>query len=189
MPGEGAYKAIEGADLAAQASLSSPPAKRQKLSHLEAMGHTLWQMRESGDFTIQCGGAALRAHRCILEAASPTFAAMFSNQMLEVQTSVLKIEDADEIDVESFLHFMYTGELESSANDCAVLRIADKYGMDSLVAACCERIVEKLSVATVTDSVRALRRAEGNPMAEAFKIVSAKIGKDPKMRNAVLKEL
>jgi speckle-type POZ protein len=64
-------------------------------------------------FIVQGDELDFRAHRCILAARSPVFAAMFSNRMAEVSSStdgitLVHIDDITRPVFEALLRFIYT---------------------------------------------------------------------------------
>lgn len=165
-------------------------AKKIKALHLESLSRHLFDSRDDGgDFTITCGSKELKAHRSILAAASPVFQAMISSDMVEGRTLSLVMTDADERDVLALLRFIYTGELGDDTNYCAVLRLADKYNVETLIQLCCTRISTVFNSSTAVEIVRTLRASQNQFMVATFEVISEKIGQDPKLCAAVLRQL
>ena len=79
---------------------------------------------------------SLFAHRFILYARSPVFAAMFTTDMIESQTGRVEIYDADFHLFYHFLKFIYTGKLDISARNLHLLALADKYQIETLREMC-----------------------------------------------------
>ena len=87
----------------------------------------LWRSREDGDFVFNVCGGTLRAHGCILSAASPVFKAMLSSGMSEGLTSSMTVE-ADPAELQAMLRFIYLGELDATGQQLpGVLELAHKY--------------------------------------------------------------
>ena len=59
------------------------------------------------DVEIVVSGHQFKAHKAILAARSPVFAAMFDNQMKESQQNRVEINDIDEEVFEKVLRFIY----------------------------------------------------------------------------------
>ncbi|GBM15931.1 Speckle-type POZ protein-like B [Araneus ventricosus] len=90
------------------------------------------------DVTLKCGGASIRAHKCILSARSPVFAAMFAHPMKENLTNEVDITDIDEPILRAMLTYIYTGKT-SDLTSCAaadLLSAADKYQLQDLKTVC-----------------------------------------------------
>jgi speckle-type POZ protein len=76
------------------------------------------------------------AHKVVVSARSPVFAAMFNNDMLESKTNQVKIDDVDPLCFERFLEFIYTGKINGAADDENLMKVADKYQIDTLKNVC-----------------------------------------------------
>jgi speckle-type POZ protein len=73
------------------------------------------------------------AHKLILAARSPVFAAMFSNYTLENTTNVIEINDLCPETIQSMLEYIYTGKVNDIKNSTVELyRCADKYQLEDL---------------------------------------------------------
>jgi hypothetical protein len=66
--------------------------------------------RVRSDVTLVVEGQEIFAHRLILAARSPVFAAMFSHKMVESRENVVRLEDISEPVFRQLLKFMYTGQ-------------------------------------------------------------------------------
>ena len=66
------------------------------------------------DVEFLVGEEAFGAHRSLLSARSPVFAAMFASGMKEAETGQVRIEDVDPTTFQQFLKFLYTGMVEPS---------------------------------------------------------------------------
>ncbi|GIY40626.1 speckle-type POZ protein-like B [Caerostris extrusa] len=86
------------------------------------------------DVNLKCGSVTVPAHKNILAARSPVFAAMFATEMRENLTNVVDITDLEVSALRNMLTFMYSGRIENltaaSAGD--LLFAADKYQLQGL---------------------------------------------------------
>ncbi|GBM50661.1 Speckle-type POZ protein-like B [Araneus ventricosus] len=103
------------------------------------------------DVTLKCGGISIPAHKIILSARSPVFAAMFANPMKESRENEVDITDIDESVLRALLMFMYTGKTSdltvSSAAD--LFFGADKYQLPGLKTACSYFLKDSVSPQSV----------------------------------------
>ncbi|KAL1440851.1 hypothetical protein MTO96_009149 [Rhipicephalus appendiculatus] len=108
----------------------------------------LGDLLESGrfsDIVLSANGRQFQAHKAILSARSPVFAAMFQHKMKE--ESQVEIADMDPYVLHELLRFIYTGQapnLENMAD--ALIAAADKYALERLKTMCEEALCMKLSV-------------------------------------------
>ena len=96
----------------------------------------LWAAAVNGKMTdveFLVGEEAFGAHRSLLSARSPVFAAMFASGMKEAETGKVRIEDVDARTFQNLLKFLYTGTLGTSAIDKELFRMADKYQVETLI--------------------------------------------------------
>merc|ERR1711879_657598 len=101
----------------------------------------LWDTRAHGDATITCEGQTFTVHRGILSAASPVFAACFRNDMVEGISANIEIRDSQAEAVEAMLRYIYTSNIDSSTAP-AVLLLAHRYQIETLVGRCAEVLLE-----------------------------------------------
>ncbi|GIY69858.1 TD and POZ domain-containing protein 3 [Caerostris darwini] len=103
------------------------------------------------DVNLKCGSVTVPAHKSILAARSPVFAAMFATEMRENLTNVVDITDLDVSALRNMLTFMYSGRIENltaaSAGD--LLFAADKYQLQGLKTMCSDFLKSKLSLQNV----------------------------------------
>ncbi|GIY22882.1 TD and POZ domain-containing protein 3 [Caerostris darwini] len=103
------------------------------------------------DVNLECGSLIVPAHKSILAARSPVFAAMFATEMRENLTNVVDITDMDVCALRNMLTFMYSGRIENltiaSAGD--LLFAADKYQLQGLKTICRDFLKSKLSLQNV----------------------------------------
>lgn len=125
--------------------------------------------KESCDTTLNVQDKEYKAHRAVLIARSPVFAAMFLHETLEKQTGVVTISDCDPDSFEGFLEFLYTGKFEEPSTRSALYlyETSDKYEVQELKAFCVEYLMENLSVENVCDVVILADKYE------EFKLLSA----------------
>ena len=87
------------------------------------MGDQLWaaaKEKQFTDFEFLVGDRVFPAHKGIVAARSPVFAAMFKADMKESRTQQVVIEDIESSIFEEFLYFLYTGQLKRSAADVII---------------------------------------------------------------------
>lgn len=88
------------------------------------------------DVEFSVGDESLGAHRFLLSALSPVFAAMFQSGMEEALTGKVRIGDVDPGTFNHFLKFLYTGRIEAAAKKEELLAVADKYQVETLAQLC-----------------------------------------------------
>jgi len=88
------------------------------------------------DVEFLVGEMSFGAHRSLLSARSPVFAAMFASGMEEDATGQVIIKDVDPTTFQHFLKFLYTGMFEPSPLDRELFTVADKYGVETLMDLC-----------------------------------------------------
>jgi len=101
--------------------------------------HQLWaaavdQILTDVEFLI--ADESISAHRSLLSARSPVFAAMFSARMEEARTGQVCINDVDPDSFRHFLQFLYTGNLVAIADKAKIFAVADKYQVETLMGLC-----------------------------------------------------
>ncbi|KAG5452460.1 Protein roadkill [Clonorchis sinensis] len=92
------------------------------------------------------------AHKAILAARSPVFAAMFEHGMEESRANRVEITDMEPDTLAEVLRYIYTGQvvgMDKLAHD--LLAAADKYQLERLKTMCEEALVESLSVENCCD--------------------------------------
>jgi len=92
--------------------------------------------RKMTDVEMLVGEESFGAHRSLLSARSPVFAAMFASGMKEAETGQIRIEDVDHETFKHFLKFLYTGMFGPSSMDRELFKIADKYRVETLMELC-----------------------------------------------------
>ena len=77
--------------------------------------------------------STFNAHKLILAARSPVFAAMFSSHNLENTKNIIEINDLRPETIRSMLEYIYTGKVNDIKNSTVELyRCADKYQLEDL---------------------------------------------------------
>lgn len=108
---------------------------------------------ENSDVTLKIDDETISAHKAILAARSPVFAAMFENEMSEKKTGIVNISDCDLEPFNVFLVYIYTGEAEfSKCNVFHLYKIADKYDVSELMMMCIDFMIRNLSIENVCET-------------------------------------
>ena len=126
-------------------------------SHSPSLNHQGELMKDFGDLfedarhsdvTINVAGQQFRAHKVLLAARSPVFAAMFEHPVKENMTGIVNISDI-EVDVfQELLHYIYTGQVTSKRMDevaAGLFAAADKYLLTNLKKACGDHLIKQIS--------------------------------------------
>ncbi|XP_065076413.1 speckle-type POZ protein B-like [Ochlerotatus camptorhynchus] len=101
------------------------------------------------DITLAFEGHTIKAHKAILAARSPVFAAMFSTDMEESRQNQVTITDMEYEVAQQLLQFIYTGKTDISPGTVDQLLVAaDKYGLSRLKAQCEQTIFNTLAIPT-----------------------------------------
>lgn len=113
---------------------------------------SLFESQRFSDVTLSVAGREFQAHKAILAARSPVFAAMFAHEMEERKHNRVEIQDVDHEVLREMLRFIYTGKatnLEKMADD--LLAAADKYALERLKVMCEEALCVNLSTENAAD--------------------------------------
>ncbi|XP_065205327.1 speckle-type POZ protein-like [Planococcus citri] len=107
----------------------------------------LLEHRKLADVILSVNGQEFPAHKNILTARSPVFAAMFAHNAKENKENRVCIDDMNEKVVGDMLRFIYTGKCENLRELATGLLVAaDKYDLDRLKMICANELYETLSV-------------------------------------------
>ena len=112
----------------------------------------LFDNQKFSDVTLSVNGTEFQAHKNILAARSPVFAAMFEHDMEEKQSGKVEIHDFDGDVIKEMLLFIYTGKvlnLDKMADE--LLAAADKYQLDRLKAMCEKTLLNNLSIENASE--------------------------------------
>ena len=115
-------------------------------SHAANLLEKMVEFRHSGaltDVNLLVDGCTFEAHRLVLAAASPYFAAMFASGMTEAGQMKVEMEGVDYVAMEMLLNYVYTAEVvldESTVQ--SVLSAARMLQMDVIVEQCSRFIAD-----------------------------------------------
>jgi speckle-type POZ protein len=98
------------------------------------------------DIVFSIGNERIAAHKTILAARSPVFAAMFEHDMREKKNSQVDVADITPNAFKRLLHFIYTGECEVRSLTEEIFFAADKYDVKDLKQICQIEMRKKLDV-------------------------------------------
>jgi hypothetical protein len=107
----------------------------------------LWSSNSFSDFTIVAGLKKFPVHKTILSVRSSVLAAAIEGDFKEKETGELSMDDFDETVVETFLRYLYTGEVDNEGCAKKVFVLADKYDVEDL-----KLITQKLILGELNES-------------------------------------
>lgn len=110
----------------------------------------IWLKIEKDDVVdIVIGTGQVKAHKSILAARSPVFAAMLQHDTKEKCTNTIIVEDIDVSTFQMMLKFIYSNNLErgdwSANNAYNLLPVADKYMLHELKEKCEQLLINHVS--------------------------------------------
>lgn len=154
--------------------------------HSQRITQNLWKDKRFTDVEVVCGSERFAAHRAVLAAASPVFAAMLSTDMRESQSQEIHILDADERAVQDTLEYIYTGAVGEHAGFGMVV-LGHKYDIPGLVAYAAPVALGNLTPHNVITEVRTLRPFAGEAqLGLVFEALGNKVHEDAKLFRAML---
>ena len=107
------------------------------------------------DITFVIAGKEIRAHKFILAARSPVFAAMFQNESKEAALSRFSIPDMEPDIFEALLSFLYTDQVDLTFKMSKSLLTASKHYQLDLLGWHCERfLAQELSIENCCDLLK-----------------------------------
>ncbi|KAG1682116.1 Protein roadkill [Nymphon striatum] len=112
----------------------------------------LFESQKFSDVTLCVNEREFQAHKAILAARSPVYAAMFEHEMEERKQNRVEITDVDHEVMKEMLRFIYTGKapnLDKMADD--LLAAADKYALDRLKVMCEEALCSNMTIDTAAE--------------------------------------
>ncbi|CAL1267982.1 unnamed protein product [Larinioides sclopetarius] len=103
------------------------------------------------DVNLGCGNDVFSAHKSILCARSPVFAAMFTTKMKETLRNEVDISDISSQVLKIMLTYIYTGKTGKLSVQSAgeLLFAADKYQLQDLKRVCCDYLKSCISFENV----------------------------------------
>ncbi len=108
----------------------------------------LFESMKFSDVTLSVGGLQFRAHKSILSARSPVFAAMFEHPTKEKLTDFVDIPDTETEAFQEVLRYIYTGRVSSTRMEempDRLMAAADKYLLVKLKQECENHLINKVS--------------------------------------------
>lgn len=122
-------------------------------------------------------GREIPAHKNILAAKSPAFAAMFEHEMMEKKRNVVEIPDVDHDVLREMLRFVYSGRVECVESLAGELIVAaDKYRIEGLKTICERVLADNITVENVVQIlVVADRHSVGHLKSRAINFIKAHI--------------
>ncbi|GIY81800.1 protein roadkill [Caerostris extrusa] len=106
------------------------------------------------DMSVVCGSVAIPAHKAVLCARSPVFAAMLTAQMKENAQGRVNITDVEEPILRAMLVHIYTGKTAdlNVASAGGLLFAADKYQLEDLKRVCSHYLKENMTLENVLNT-------------------------------------
>lgn len=169
---------------------SSPP--RDRFVPGTLMGQ-LWASRaSSGDVRLLPRGSnGVMAHACILEAASPVFAAALQSGMKESAIREIAIPDTDEGVVIGVLQILYTNDMPGDLEMLSALAFIHKYHIAEAARFIAPAVLSKANGDSIADVVRFLRDFDGKDDSEQhfMELIVEKLSGDKRMFTKCLRLL
>ena len=95
-------------------------------------------------------GEKIRAHKCILSAASPYFRAMFNTPLSECQQGMVKLRDMDREILQAVISYVYCSDVCLPSDQVlSLLMVADRFQMDCLVEECSQFLETQINANNV----------------------------------------
>lgn len=129
-------------------SMHIPPCQMQQDFETILENHLL------ADVTLIVEGKQLKAHKSILAARSPVFAAMFTVDMAEKRQDHVTIADMEYEVAQQMLRFIYTGKTDSESKMALRLLVAaERYALMKLKEECERIICDTITVSTAVETL------------------------------------
>lgn len=115
----------------------------------------LFTNEEFCDTTLHLENKEFKAHKIILAARSPVFAAMFKHETSEKKFGIINIPDCDTDSFQEFLEFLYCAKLQNVSFRSAfhLYKTADKYDVQELKNFCVQYMKKNLKVENICDVI------------------------------------
>lgn len=130
------------------------------------------------DATIKVKGVEFQLHKNILASRSSFFCSMFNSNMKESITGIISIDDCEPHIFRSFIHFIYTGEVDELTleNVCDLYELSDKYREDQLKEECLRFMGNEISIDSFCNFILlALKHSERELLENAVKFFASKV--------------
>ncbi|CAE8592546.1 unnamed protein product, partial [Polarella glacialis] len=152
-----------------------PTSPAHNVMHSQRITRQLWGDRMFTDVEVICGEKRFPAHRAVLAAASPVFAAMLSSSMKEGKEQEIVLHDTDERSVHDTLEYIYTGCVGEGAG-CGMVVLGHKYDIPQLVEYAAPMALGNLTVENVVSEVRIMRAlADDKQLGTVFEALQSKV--------------
>ena len=123
----------------------------------------------NGDVTFIVGGKEFQAHKAILSARSPVFAAMFQHDMKEAALNRVDVVEIEPDIFQALLRFIYTDQVDlTSENATGLLAVANVYFLDLLKWKCEQYLAQDLTTTNFTPLLFLARAHEAINLKEAI---------------------
>jgi len=177
-----------------------PTSPAHNVMHSQRITQQLWCDRLFSDVEVVCeercggddaemGNTKIRrfpAHRAVLAAASPVFAAMLSSDMKESQAREIRIFDSDERSVQDTLEYIYTGTVGEGAG-CGMVVLGHKYDIQGLVEYAAPVALGNLTEENVVAEIRTMRaHADDKELGPVFEALQSKVHENSRLFRALL---
>jgi len=164
-----------------------PTSPAQNVMHSQRITRQLWFDRRFTDVEVVCGTQRFQAHRAVLAAASPVFAAMLDANMKEANEQVIRLQDADERAVQHTLEYIYTGTVADGAG-CGMVVLGHRYDIAGLAEYAAPVALGNLTAENVLAEVRSLRaHADDKQLGPVFEALQNKVHENQHLFKAILR--
>jgi hypothetical protein len=182
--GDRNHLVVQAVRFMVQRMTSSPAQHNIMYSH--HLTHRLWCDRLFPDVELSCLTKRFPAHRAILAAASPVFAAMLASGMQEAQRQEIAIGDADEAAVQDLLQYIYTGTVNAGAG-LGMVALGHQYDISGLVEYAAPVALGNLTSENVVSELRILRAyVADTQLGPVFDALQNKVQEDPVLFRALM---
>jgi len=124
------------------------------------------------DFEIISDGKSYPCHKVVLSVVSPVFRKMMESEMKEALESTLVLESHPEEVINSFLRFIYTGEMDEKVmiEHCVTfLELGEKYDMEGLKVEAEQAMISSLNPENMISFLKAGQLLRGESIRAAAK--------------------
>jgi len=110
---------------------------------------------EDTDVTLEVGDKLIPAHKLILKARSSYFKTMFTVEMKERESKIVKIEECDGVLFQAMLKYLYTDEPPTDLDEIAgsLLVVADRFLVEPLKQICAQSLLKNLNRDNLRESM------------------------------------